>query len=48
MVVYICNPSYSGGSGRRVMSWRPGQAKIAAKTCLQNKFKKKIIEGLGV
>jgi hypothetical protein len=33
MVVYTCNPSYLGG--RRISSWRPAQAKVAARPCLK-------------
>jgi hypothetical protein len=28
MVTHICNPSYSGGRERRIVSSRPSQAKL--------------------
>jgi hypothetical protein len=34
-MVYICNPSYSGGGGRRIMSLRPVWRKIEAKLCFK-------------
>jgi hypothetical protein len=34
---HACNPSYLGGRGRRVMSWRAAWGKVTVRTCLKNK-----------
>jgi hypothetical protein len=36
MVVQVCNPSYSGYGGRKIMSLRLAQAKLVT-PCLKNK-----------
>jgi hypothetical protein len=43
MVVHTCNPSYSGGRGRRISTLKSAQAKLV-RLCLKNKNTK----GLGV
>jgi hypothetical protein len=37
MVAHVCNLSYSTGRGRRIMSSRPAQEKVAVRPCLKNK-----------
>jgi hypothetical protein len=43
--VHICNPSYSGGGGRKIMSLSLIRAKLA-RPCLKNKIKPKGLRGV--
>jgi hypothetical protein len=41
MVQHVCNPSYSRGRGRRIMSLRPALVKVVARPYLKNRIKTK-------
>jgi hypothetical protein len=45
--VHVCNPSYSGGGGRRIYSFRPAQA--VRRPCLKKSVQNKglVVEGEG-
>jgi hypothetical protein len=43
MVVHACNPSYSGGRGRRIVIPKPTQTKLR-RSCLKIKLKEKGLE----
>jgi hypothetical protein len=43
--VHICNPSYSGGGGRKIMSLSLIREKLA-RPCLKNKIKPKGLRGV--
>jgi hypothetical protein len=42
MVVHVCNPSYLGDRGRRILGLRPALAKVAARSYFKNKIQAKM------
>jgi hypothetical protein len=45
VVVHTCNPSYSGGRGRKIPSSRPGQARLM-RLYLKTKIQTKVLEDM--